>query len=121
MTMSENDSPVTVELERPRSYNRLSVLLRLFVVAPHLVVFFVLGGIQVIVTLIAWASILANGKYPEGLYAASAGIFRWCVRLLAYVHLLSDDYPPLAPEEGSVSSLAEELEQTRDLVTSRTT
>jgi hypothetical protein len=118
--MPQNDSPVTLDVERPRSYNRLTVLLRLFVVAPHLVVFFFLGGVQLIMTLIAWGVILVSGRYPEGLYTASAGIFRWWVRLLAYVHLLSDDYPPLSPEDESSESQPAELEPAREIVPSRT-
>lgn len=118
--MSENESPVTVDLERPTSYNRLAVLLRLFVVAPHLIILFIVGGIQVMLTLIAWATILASGKYPEGLYTASAGIFRWCVRLLAYIHLLSDEYPPLAPEESLETAQAKLVEPTVEMIEAKT-
>ena len=118
--MSDNESPVTVDLERPTSYNRLAVLLRLFVVAPHLIVFFFVGGIQLLMTLIAWATVLATGKYPEGLYAASAGIFRWCVRLLAYVNLLSDDYPPLAPEESIETAQAKLSEPAVEMIEAKT-
>jgi hypothetical protein len=118
--MSRDDSPVTLGVERPQSYNRLTVLLRMFVIAPHAIVFFFLGGVQLIVTLLAWGAILATGRYPEGLYTASLGIFRWCVRLLAYVNLLSDDYPPLSPEEESNRPQRAELEPARDMTTSRT-
>ena len=118
--MSDNESPVTVDLERPTSYNRLAVLLRLFVVAPHLIVFFFVGSIQLLMTLIAWATVLATGKYPEGLYTASAGIFRWSVRLLAYVHLLSDDYPPLAPEESIETAQTKMLEPAVDMIEAKT-
>jgi len=110
--MSQSESPVTLDIERPQSYNRLEVLLRMFIIAPHLIVFFFLGGLQIMVTLVAWIAILSSGKYPEGLYAISLRIFRWWVRLFAYFHLLSDDYPALAPEEALDKSQAGELQRT---------
>lgn len=109
--MSGNPSSVTFEVERPQRYNRLTVLLRMCIIIPHTVVLMFLGSAQVVVTLLAWAVILLSGRYPEGLYNFSLSVSRWCVRLLAYVNLLTDEYPPLAPEELAGERAQEEPSQ----------
>jgi hypothetical protein len=54
----------------------------------------VLGAVAAIVAMIAWFAILLTGKYPEGLWNLAAFYLRWRVRVLAYVALLRDEYPP---------------------------
>jgi hypothetical protein len=116
--MPGNNAAVRLDVERPQTYNRLTVLLRMFVIVPHAIVFFFIGGAQVVVTLLAWGLILFTGRYPEGLYNFSLGVTRWCVRLLAYIHLLTDDYPPLSPEDEFIGDTT--AEPARSVTVSRT-
>jgi hypothetical protein len=78
--------------------NRLSVFLRLIYVIPHLIVLFFLGIAWWVITVIAWFAILFSGRYPQSMYDFSTGVFRWNVRVEAYVFLLRDEYPPFSLE-----------------------
>lgn len=54
----------------------------------------VLGAVAAVVALIAWFAILFTGQYPDGLWNLAAFYLRWRLRVLAYVALLRDEYPP---------------------------
>ena len=41
-----------------------------------------------------------TGKYPRALYDFVMGLNRWCFRVLAYVMLLTDQYPPFRLDNG---------------------
>ena len=95
------DGPYTASLElsppdAPR--DRLTVGFRLILALPHLVAICVLDVAWALVTVIAWFAILITGRYPAALYDFSVGVFRWNVRVEAYLLLLRDEYPPFTLE-----------------------
>jgi len=91
----DGDYPAVVEIPEPAGdRDRLTVLLRLVLVLPHL---FVLGLLQLLWafgTAVAWVVILFTGRYPETLYGFALGVLAWVARVEAYVLLLRDEYPP---------------------------
>lgn len=80
--------------EAPR--DRLSVGFRLVLAIPHILAVWALGMAWALTTVIAWFAILFTGRYPEGLYPFAVGVFRWTVRVEAYLLLLRDEYPPFS-------------------------
>ncbi|MGX6607378.1 DUF4389 domain-containing protein [Micromonosporaceae bacterium Da 78-11] len=50
--------------------------------------------------LIAGISLLFTGRYPRGLYDLLLGIARWSLRVIGYVALLTDQYPPFRLDQG---------------------
>jgi Domain of unknown function (DUF4389) len=50
--------------------------------------------------LIAGISLLFTGRYPRGLYDLLLGIARWSLRVIAYLALLTDQYPPFRLDQG---------------------
>ncbi len=94
--------PLNLGVAPAERYNRLAVLVRVFLAIPHLIVLAFLGVAQGVVTLIAWFAILFTGQYPEGMYGFSVGVSRWSARVAAYLYLFVDEYPPfsLASEPG---------------------
>ncbi len=84
-----------LEFERaPEQRDRLSVGLRLIYAIPHLILLAFLGIAWAVTSIIAWFAILFTGAYPEGLYNFGLGVFRWQIRVEAYLLLLRDEYPP---------------------------
>jgi hypothetical protein len=97
----EGAYPARLELQRPQAErDLLTVGLRILLALPHLVALWFLGLAWSITTVIAWFAILLTGRYPARLYQFALGVFRWGVRVEAYLLLLRDEYPPFALEEG---------------------
>ncbi|MGH3338789.1 MAG: DUF4389 domain-containing protein, partial [Propionibacteriaceae bacterium] len=52
--------------------------------------------------LIAAIAMLFTTRYPPGLFDFAVGINRWGYRLLVYVALMTDRYPPFRLDQGSI-------------------
>lgn len=89
--------PAELELEAAgEQRDRLSVGLRLIYAIPHLILLAFLGIAWGVTSIVAWFAILFTGAYPEGLYNFGLGVFRWQIRVEAYLLLLRDEYPPFS-------------------------
>jgi len=94
------EQAVHLEIDYPDAKNDLSrwmPLVKWFLAIPHYIVLAVLGAGAVFAIIIAWFAILFTGKYPECLFNYVVGVFRWGLRVNAYVSLLvTDEYPPFS-------------------------
>ena len=52
------------------------------------------AGLITVLTLIAAVILAIAGRYPQRTFDLVMGLNRWCYRVLAYVALISDKYPP---------------------------
>jgi hypothetical protein len=81
---------VTDDLER----SRLTVFFRLLLVIPHLI-WLTLWGIAVeIVLVIVWFAALFTGRVPAGLHGFLASYLRYTTRVISYLFLLANPFPP---------------------------
>lgn len=92
--------PVSFEVEYLERRSRLTVLFRLVLAIPQLIVVYLLQSVLYSLTGLAWFSILFTGRYPKGFFDFNAGIMRWTANVLAYAALLRDEYPPFSFERG---------------------
>jgi hypothetical protein len=74
--------------------SRLTVFFRFLLVIPHLIWSFVYGLAAQIVVIVAWFAIVFTGRYPQGMYDFVAGYVRFSTRLLGYMELVTDTFPP---------------------------
>ena len=58
------------------------------------------GGIIGVLVIVAAFVLLFTGRYPQGLFDLVVGLQRWVYRVLAYVALMTDDYPPFRLDTG---------------------
>jgi hypothetical protein len=86
--------PVDYEADFAERRDRLSTFFRLLLAIPHLIVASVLQFALGIAVVVAWVVLLVTGRWPVGLYDFVAGVLRYWTRVLAYIHLVTDVYPP---------------------------
>ncbi|WP_427005704.1 DUF4389 domain-containing protein [Pseudarthrobacter sp. H2] len=131
-TLARTDYPADFDVEYPERLSRGLVLVKSWLLAiPHLLIVGVLTGtartwtardgewvresfgISLIglLVLIAGFILLFTGQYWRGLFDLLLGLQRWIYRVIAYVSLMRDEYPPfqldLGPADpGDVPALA---------------
>ncbi len=99
--------PAHLDIVYPTQLSRSLVLIKWWLLAiPHyLIVGVLLGGTGGAGALGAFALVvgimlLIQGRYPEGMFDLILGCNRWIFRVLAYVALMTDDYPPFRLDQG---------------------
>jgi hypothetical protein len=82
-----------------KDLNRWLPLVKWFLAIPHYLVLIVLDIAALIVTVVAWLSILFTGQYPKAMFDFVEGTMRWNLRVVAYAFILAtDEYPPFSIE-----------------------
>jgi hypothetical protein len=86
-------------IEYPEELDRWKPLYKWFLAIPHYVVLALLAIGAVLATVAGLAAVVVTGAYPQGIRDFLVGVYRWALRVEAYVGLLTDTYPPfrLAP------------------------
>ena len=101
--------PADLDIVRPQGLSRGLVLVKSWLLAlPHLVVLALLtggfgvhvGGATTALVLVAAAVLLVSGTYPQALFDVIVGCNRWAYRVIAYVLLMTDEYPPFRFDAG---------------------
>ncbi len=83
-----------LSISYPEQLNRWKPLYKWFLAIPHYVVVAVLFVGAVFAVLGGFVAVLVTGEYPEGLRDFLVGVYRYAIRVEAYVGLLTDIYPP---------------------------
>jgi hypothetical protein len=88
-----NGEPTSYSSQYEKSARRLSNFFRLILVIPAAIVAIFVMIMAVVVTVVAWFTILFTGKHPRGMFDAVLKVHRYMVQLNSYVLLMTDDYP----------------------------
>jgi hypothetical protein len=89
-------APVLVAVDAPTRQSRSTIGVRLALAAPHAVALVLLGSGAVVVGAVGWARALVSGGLPPWPARYLSGVHRWQTRVLSYVCLLTDAYPPFS-------------------------
>ncbi|MDQ1547817.1 MAG: hypothetical protein QOH69_2721 [Actinomycetota bacterium] len=124
-TLARADYPAEIEVAYPARLSRGLVLVKWLLAVPHLIIvglivsdvvlypwsagsaahaaFQPASGYSIINLLVVAAGVflLITGKYPGSLFSFVMGVNRWLYRVLVYVALLSDEYPPFRFDGGA--------------------
>ncbi len=122
-TLADADYPARLDIAYPQRLSRGLVLVKSWLLAlPHLLIVAVLtgggvgwtfqlsaqeswqvsfgGGLIGLLVLVAGLALLFTARYPGGLFDLLIGLNRWVYRVIAYVALMTDDYPPFRLDLG---------------------
>ncbi|HEY6746783.1 MAG TPA: DUF4389 domain-containing protein [Mycobacteriales bacterium] len=101
--------PADFDVDYPQRLSRGLVLVKWWLLAlPQLLIVAVLAGglglhfgnVIGLLALVAAVILAATGTYPRELFDLLIGFNRWCYRVLAYVALMRDEYPPFRLDPG---------------------
>lgn len=90
------DPHTVVTLTYPQVLNRWMPLCKWFLGIPHYVVLLCLVVAAAFVIVAGFIAVVFSGEYPVRLRNFLVGVYRYNLRLQAYVGLLNDQYPPFA-------------------------
>ena len=118
-TLDAADYPATLDIDYPEHLSRGLVLVKSWLLAiPHLLIIGVFtatwtfgsdnggtglvlaGGLLGLLVVVAALTLAFTGRYPTGLHDLIMGVNRWTYRVIAYVALMTDDYPPFRLDQG---------------------
>jgi hypothetical protein len=83
----------------PEAQRRVTVVFRIILAIPQLIVLVFLGIAAFFVVLVGWFGALFTGRYPEFAHTFVSGFIRWEIRVNAYLFLLTDTYPPFTLDD----------------------
>jgi hypothetical protein len=86
--------PTGLSIAYPEQLNRWKPLYKWFVAIPHYVVLLALAVAGVVTVLWGAVAVIVTGQYPDRARLFLVGSYRYCLRVEAYVGLLTDEYPP---------------------------
>ncbi|MBS2536974.1 DUF4389 domain-containing protein [Catenulispora sp. NF23] len=87
---------VQIDVHGLRPQKRWTVLIRLILAIPQLIVMFFLGLAGLVVLIIGWFAALFTGQLPTGMREFLIGILQYQTRVYGYLYLMVDEYPPFA-------------------------
>ena len=105
----EPDYPATLDIPHPEHLSRGLVLVKWWLLAiPHLVIIAIFasgaqvtgGGLIGVLVLVSAVYLLVTGRPFRETFDFILAMNRWVYRVIAYVTLMRDEYPPLRLEPG---------------------
>lgn len=116
-TLDRTDYPAELDVAYPPQLSRGLVLIKSWLLAiPHLIILgvlagtwrfgeddqgrFAVSGLIGALTLAAGILLLFTGRYPRPLFDLLVGLNRWACRVIAYIALMTDTYPPFRLDQG---------------------
>ena len=98
-SMAMPNRRVELEFAAAADQNRVTVLFRIFMAIPQIIVLYFLFIAAFFVAVIGWFAALFTGRLPQWAYTYLGGLIRWSTRVGAYLFLLTDEYPPFSFED----------------------
>ena len=100
-----HDHPVRLTLSDDLERNRLTVLVRIILVIPHLVWLSIWGIAAFFAIIVNWFATLFSGTSPQGLHDFLAQYLRYYVHVYGYLFFLADPYPGFLGDRAYPSDL----------------
>ncbi|MFL5967939.1 MAG: DUF4389 domain-containing protein [Gaiellaceae bacterium] len=125
----EPDYPARLAVDYPEQLSRGLIFVKWLLALPQLLIAGILAGgggaymaehsngwhisgptgLIDLLALIAGIALLFTTRYPRGLFDLIIGLNRWVLRVVAYVALMTDDYPPFRLDQGGEEPVAQTM------------
>src|SRR4029079_13194005 len=92
--------PIQIVVADDLERSRVTVIFRLLLAIPHLIVVGLWGLAALAVSVIVWLALLFEGKAPRWLQGFVVSYLRYSVHVTAYLYLAAGPYPPFGGGEG---------------------
>lgn len=89
--------PIDLHVAPRKRQNRWTVLFRLILALPALILSSIFGSLLFVIAVLGWFASLITGRMPLGLRNAGAFALRYVAQTGAYLYLVSDAYPYSGP------------------------
>lgn len=86
--------PIRFDADYEVERNRLTTFFRPLVAIPWILWAYLYGLAAGVVVIIAWLAVLFTKRYPSGMYDFVANYLRFQTRVVAFIFLLTDEFPP---------------------------
>jgi Domain of unknown function (DUF4389) len=93
-TLDKAPYPANFDVVYPEKLKNWMVLVKWLLAIPHFIILYVLSIVLEVLIVVVAIVLLFTGKYMEEIFKFVVGINRWQQRVMAYVLLLTDEYPP---------------------------
>ena len=93
---SPGSYPVDLRVDPPADQSRVTVLFRIFLAIPALILCYVFRIVNQIVAFLGWFYCLFTGRMHQGMRDISLWMLRFEVQTYAYLMLLTGKYPSFA-------------------------
>jgi hypothetical protein len=90
----------TLDVPYSEHRNRVTVLVRMILAIPHLIVFYVLNIVSQLLTFVHWFIQVFTGKRHPGIAGFVSKVVAYQTRVVAYMGLLFDEYPGFFDDQG---------------------
>lgn len=107
------------DVDYPQALDRRLVLTKWLLAIPHIVIVALItgatfgwlgllswGGALGLLTVASGLMLLITGKHAQPLFDVTVGLNRWVYRVIAYLALLTDEYPPFRLDQGGADPAA---------------
>jgi hypothetical protein len=74
----------------------LGILVRAIILIPHFIVLWLLAILVPFLWIVTWVPVLILGRQADLIYTVIGGWTRWYLRVVAYLWLMVDRYPPFS-------------------------
>lgn len=96
-TGREGSYGIDLAIASPVAQKRLTIAFRVILAVPAFIVASALGGVAMMIALLAWWYALVTGRMPEGMRNLGVTSLRYSAQTYAYVLLVTGRYPYAAP------------------------
>jgi hypothetical protein len=94
---TEGSYEIDMAIDPPARQRRLTILFRVFLAVPALIVAGTLSGVVFVIALLAWWYALVKARMPEGMRNLGVSCLRYSAQTSAYLFMVTSRYPYATP------------------------